>query len=200
MSEAGYTLTEMLAALLMIGLAVGGLTEGAQVVARIQASAGRGVAEGARLRAADQGLRRLLAGRGPFTSANAETGGLAGDARAFDFDCGGSGRCGARLAATAPLGVARARGKPGDTVVFTGEHGATRAFAPASARFLYIGERTRGEVWPPADGASDTLREVVLRDPAGGAAPAQARLWTEQGLDCVYDAIAQACRAPEAER
>jgi type II secretory pathway pseudopilin PulG len=69
-SEAGYTLVETLAALMMIGLAIGGLIEASHVLGRMQAGAGRSLAETARLRGAGEAMRRLFEGQGCENACN----------------------------------------------------------------------------------------------------------------------------------
>ena len=92
-NDGGYTLAETLAAMLIIGLAMGGLFEGSRLVARLQTPTATAVAEARMLRRAEIGLAALLAARPPDDRS------MTGDAGGFTFDCP-AGQCGASLLAT----------------------------------------------------------------------------------------------------
>jgi type II secretory pathway pseudopilin PulG len=185
-SDAGYTLAEMLAALVMIGLATGGLIEGVHVISQIQAQAGRAAGEGRAVRAVQSALDRLLEGQGPF-----DVGGrpqFNGSRTGFTFDCASSRPCaaavaptqgGARLTLTAPGGAVSQSRLPASSV---------------KAGFVYGGPRGASETWPPPKSGHQTLRSVSLKD-ATGATLADVRLWAEQPRRCEFDVIAQACRS-----
>jgi prepilin-type N-terminal cleavage/methylation domain-containing protein len=191
MSQDGYTLTEMLAALVMIGLAIGGLTEGMRSLGLIQGSTGRVLADDRALRATHQTLDRLVAGQGPFTTGDPR--GFVGQADRFSFDCDGSAPCTAALA-PAP---------GGERLSVSGPSGATTAVVLrglASVRFSYEGTRSVDGVWPPAPTSGpaqpQTLRAItLLGGTAAGEAPiTRARIWAEQPSDCAFDIIGQVCR------
>jgi prepilin-type N-terminal cleavage/methylation domain-containing protein len=187
MNKDGYTLVEMLAALIMISLAIGGLLQGMRVIGRIQDSAGRSVMATREQRTAQEGLDRLVASQGPFFSDDLQ--GFTGSLTQFSFDCGRNVTCGARL--TPQNGLTRL-----DIV----RDGVTRFSATlprgGPAGFTYVGERTTGSAWPPLTTRSERLNKVMLTlQRLDGLVPvASVRLWLEQKRTCQFDAIAQACR------
>ncbi|MBS0297123.1 MAG: hypothetical protein JSR45_12495 [Proteobacteria bacterium] len=189
MSEDGYTLTETLAALLMIGLAIVGLTQAMSVIGRIQGRAGASLSQGQTLREARLGLSSVLKGAGPFRS---DTEALQGDARSFTFDCGRPSRCGARIESTS--------GTVQRVVIDFG--GRSRSLAVASADPLVFGYEVDGAVplsaWPPEDEGQRrrSLKAVSLarRSAQGDTLVARARVWSEQPADCKFDLISQECR------
>jgi prepilin-type N-terminal cleavage/methylation domain-containing protein len=182
----GYTLVEMLAAIIMIALAIGGLTQGMRIIGLVQTSAGRAL-NGAREQRAEQvGLDRLVAGQGPFFSD--DDAGLAGSVSQFSFPCPPS-TCTASLTATgASTKLVIARGSA-QSVTALPKRG--------QAVFTYIGEKTTGETWPPVNAPHERLTRIELsQQGVAGVAPlASARLWIEEPRDCRFDAIAQACRS-----
>jgi hypothetical protein len=191
MSQDGYTLAETLAALMIIGLAIGGLTEGMRTLGLIQASAGHAMADGRALRGAHEALGRLLDGQGPFTTGDPR--GFSGAAQRFSFDCAASQSCAAALSPTPTGEMLSVTGPSGaaDSVILRGV---------SSARFSFEGSASVGPVWPPAtpDGTvqSQTLRAVTVigAGPAGEAPITRARIWAEQPSTCAFDIIGQICR------
>ena len=185
MSQDGYTHAETLAALVMIGLAIGGLTAGVRVIGLDQAATTRRLADGHGVAEAQRALATLFEGRGPFLSSEAD--GLRGDPGRLAFDCGAAGGCGASLnegSGAALLNISGRNG--GETIQMPG--------VPA-ARFLFVGSRTVGDRWPPVDPDPQTLRSIVIE--TGGAQPtpvAAVRLWREHPITCAFDPISQACR------
>jgi hypothetical protein len=187
MKDDGYTLVEALAALFMIGLAIGGLIEGVHVLGRLQAAATGSVRDGRNLRQANQGLARLLARGGPFLS-DGKT--LTGDASEMNFPCGQGPECSARLVES---GGALEVLEDGAVV------GRYRLAGATGAQFVYGGATAEGAIWPPS-GATlagrQALRSVAIVEPTRtGAEPlAYVRLWSEQAQDCQFDVISQDCR------
>jgi prepilin-type N-terminal cleavage/methylation domain-containing protein len=185
MNEDGYTLTEMLAALLMIGLAVGGLSQGLRVIGLLQGATGRALGEERGLRAAKTGLEHLLGQRGPFRSTEP---GFRGEASAFQVDCGAPEPCGAGLET-----------KKKETRLLLRDGGeqerSVRLMGPGKVRFTYDGPTGSLPSWPPS-GRGQTLKAVnLVRESAEGEAPLlTTRLWREQAGDCAFDAISKDCR------
>ena len=196
MSQDGYTLAETLAALVIIGLAIGGLTEGVRTLGQIQTLTGRAMADGRVLRAAHEGLSRLLDGEGPFTTGDPK--GVTGAAGRFSFDCGASAACGAALAPTTG----------GEQLSLTGPSGTARTLilrGVSAARFSYEGSLSVDPVWPPAPAADGSARPQTLRavtvlgvGSAGEAPVTRARVWAEQPSACAFDIIGQVCRKASA--
>lgn len=187
MSEDGYTLAETLAALVMIGLAVGGLTAGVRVIARGQAMTAKHIARGRDLEAVQATLASLLVGQGPFESVDQH--GLQGRADQFSFDCAAARSCGASLSSE----------PEGERLTIRGRDGlsALRLTGVRAARFTYAGQRQISANWPPGGTEPDRLASViVLADLGRGETPlANVRLWREQPPDCAFDPISQTCRA-----
>lgn len=182
----GYTLAEALVALATISLALGGLTAAVRMINLNQAAASRTLGGERGLRAMDGTLSTLLAGSGPFRSDQDD--GLSGDGTGFTLDCHASTLCAARLA----------RSARGPALVVTGRVGATINLSGFRyAHFVYVGSRTQGGIWPSSSKDPETLRAVVLvgEGAAGAEVPlASARIWKEQGADCVFDPISGGCR------
>lgn len=187
MSEAGYTLTETLAAMAVIGLAAGGISLGMQVIGAQQGAVGATVLKAQEARAAEQWLERRFAEHGPFRSHQAQQ--FSGGADGFRFACGAAAPCDVRVVA----------GDDGPRLeVFRGI-GATVAFrlpSDAPARFLYRGAGEAGATWPPADAARQALRSVSLLQGEAGHERVvfEVRVRTEQPADCQFDAVMQDCR------
>jgi len=183
MSEDGYTLAEMLAALLMIGLAMAGLTQAVRVLGLFQSSAARLEGQQRAIRVAELNLANLMDGQGPFRSTEAT---FSGGPTSFQFDCGRPKPCGARLQPNA--GGAR--------IVTSNDHGDEKvALLPegAEGHFTYVGDKAALSSWPPA-GERETLKAINLMQGSGQGPLVTTRLWVEQGADCAFDAIAQDCR------
>jgi prepilin-type N-terminal cleavage/methylation domain-containing protein len=188
MGQAGYTMVEMLAALVMIGLAVSGLTIAAAQLGRLQGTA-RGDAIGAaresRLSTAFAGL---LERAGPFRTDAAST--FKGDADAFSFSCGDK-TCGGEVV----------RAKDGLSLVLRRPSGLSETYALGKERslaFEYEDEGGTQDSWPPSATPSPrTLHAIALvRQRLGEDTPlVEARIWTEQPADCAFDSISRSCRA-----
>jgi hypothetical protein len=185
MTDAGYTATEALAALAIIGLAVAGLASGMQVISRGQSSTTAALADDVALRSIGDGLDQLLARQGPFRS---DRDGLQGDSRGFSFACGAL-RCGAEAT--------------GDAMIFHREDGSSQAIAlPQKVRpaFRYGASDATDEVWPPASQPglaprSQILRMIALTDATGGGPlGAPHTVWVQQAADCQYDSTIRDCR------
>ena len=188
MSEGGYTLAETLAALLIIGLAFGGLTEGVQVIGLVQSATARTTADISSRWAAQDAMNQLLNRRGPFRSDDPKT--FIGGATRFSFDCGESRACGAGI--TTAGGVTR-------LVVDDTAGDATAIPLPqvSSASFSYGDAINLNENWPPAPGERRLLKSVFLmgQSPTGAVPLVATRIWREHEAGCRFDPIAEDCRA-----
>lgn len=185
--SAGYTLAEALVALVVVGLAVGGLTLATEQILRLQAAAGhdaKAAAGASRLSAAFSGL---LDGEGPFPSEDRD--GFFGDSDQFDFPCGDR-TCGGELVRRSNGIELVLRARSGRSSVFP--LGADRALA-----FEYSSANGEHDAWPPTDARRpEALRSIeLMRTRLGAEAPiAQARIWNEQAADCAFDTISRTCR------
>ncbi|ATQ43429.1 hypothetical protein [Caulobacter mirabilis] len=178
-NEDGYTLAEALAALLIIGLAVGGLVEGARLIGRMQAPTVGAVRETRDLRQAEAAVAALLARR----PGNDRT--LRGDPKGFTFDCGG----------VCSLEV---RDEAGGTTLLVRNQTATRRYAlPAGpgANLLYDTRNGRYDRWP-LETQDVSLRGVALVAPTaeGEVALLAAHSWIEHPKTCAFDMVSKTCR------
>jgi prepilin-type N-terminal cleavage/methylation domain-containing protein len=190
MNEAGYTLTEMLVAMAMIGLTMGGLASGLAVLGRLQADDARAVADLNAARTAHGGVMNVLDGEGPFRSR--DTAAFKGDAGGFQFSCGDAATCTVRLAQD---------GSGHPRLDVTDAKAVQRRFrlpGEGPLAFTYIGALGPNESWPPSGQARQILRAVNLRraGPASHSEPDlfEARVWREQPADCAFDVLIQDCR------
>lgn len=188
MREDGYTLAEALAAMLIIGLAMGGLFEGARVLSRMQAATTTAVAEGRELRRASAAFTRLV------SSSEMADAGLAGTLRGgptrLVYDCGAKASCEAVLRS----------GGDGSWLEVQAAEGPRRTFRLVQGRnprLVYISTHGRFLSWS-SDLKHGTLRAVTIELPSGGAdlPLISARVWIEQSRACEFDLISKACRTP----
>ncbi len=186
MRDAGYTLVEVLVALMMIGLTVSGLMGAMRVIGLYQSSATGALHKAQRGRQAEAALAGLLQNQGPFS---ADEGGFTGDSHGFSFDCHEAVLCAARMA----------EGPHGGAQLVLSDEGHVRALDladSASAHFLYVGQGGVADQWPRPDAVKDRLRAISLWSAAGDGRPvATVRLWREQAQTCVFDPISRQCRA-----
>ncbi|WP_312165804.1 hypothetical protein [Phenylobacterium sp.] len=187
MSQDGYTATEALAALAIIGMAIGGIGFGMQVIGQTERRVNDAVVQSAAARLANYRLDGLVRVAGPFRSDGA--GGFEGRADGFSFDCG-VGRCGVE-ATPGALTVTDAQGKVS----------ALQLAAMHAPKFSYVGSLGVSDTWPPPAlpppaPAWQTLRAIRLSDVStGNATPLLVtRVWRDQSPTCEYDTIIQDCR------
>lgn len=188
MNDAGYTLVEMLAALAILGLAMGGLAEGMAAIGRAQSGATSLLMTQRSWARANRDLSRLFQEQGPFQSG--ETPSLKGDATNLSFPCGAQ-KCSARLIGRKGDPVLEVSGADGwrDAVALPGQSG---------AHFSYVDEEEQHPAWPPpGDHGRRKVRSVMVLtgQSAAPSSVAGARLWIEQPPDCAYDMIIADCRA-----
>lgn len=182
MSDDGYTLAEALAALAILGLAIGGLGLVVSLIARQQLTALRLHDRLAETRAADRALYDL--------TVDVDLRGLTGDAGGLSFPCGAA-TCGATLR---PVGRRT-------WLILRVPSGASRRLrlGEPDVRFGYVGVGGAVDAWPqPAPvgqtAAMEPLRAIVLRTREDAIPLAVTRSWRREPRDCQFDAIAGACR------
>jgi len=182
----GYTAAEGLAALLIIGLAVGGLTSAMHVIGRTDRATTVTAGKAVSIRQAEAEVARLLVGAGPIRSDDGR--GLRGQETSFTLPCA-TGACGARL--------------EGGALVLTGAGVPSSTALPgrSNLRFAYISDLGASPVWPPVQPpppapAWEVLHAIVVQQgPESAPAPLLvARIWEEQEAACDYDTILQDCR------
>lgn len=185
MNDAGYTLVETLVALVMIGLAIGGLTVGVGVIAGAQARASHALATASATQAAQAALERALQPQGAF---RAHDGGrLTGGATGFAYDCGEAKPCRVEVNSDAQ----------GLSLAMNDAAGARRIALRQSgpAHFVYQGSAATLDAWPPRGPLRQSLRSVLLvRDGEADHPLLTARLWAEQPGVCDFDVVMQDCR------
>lgn len=187
MSEAGYTLTETLAALTVIGLAMGGMSLGLQVIGRLQLAASQGVARDHEIRASQNRVDDLLVAGAPFRSHESDR--FVGTGMGFRFPCGGPDPCEVGLRTQGATEKLRIQSPSGDPLeVALGR--------PGEARFIYQGSAGPSETWPPQAPERQVLKAISLihTSSAGERIVLSSRLWLEQPGACAYDAVLRDCR------
>jgi prepilin-type N-terminal cleavage/methylation domain-containing protein len=186
-SSAGYTLTEVLAALAVLGLAIAGLTSAAKVISRFQIGVTTTVLDTHAVRQAQAALDRALGDNGPYRSTRADD--FTGEASGFQFACRATNPCSVKVV-DQPGGLA---------LVLDDGEGALKT-APlrqaGPAHWEYRGSRTLVQAWPPTTPEPEMLRSVALVRGEGEAVTPilDARLWVEHPSTCVFDAVHQDCR------
>lgn len=184
----GYTAAEALAALAILGLAIGGLTTSMSLITAGQTKARARLEQSMLERAADQRLENLLARDAPFRSD--QTNHLVGDGQRLEADCGGSQRCMGQIAD----GVLRIR--RGD-----GSETSLRLPDGEAPHFVYVGSYSISSIWPPAAlpppaPSWQTLGAVMIQSKSGDEEKplVVAKIWRQQRADCEYDVVIQDCR------
>lgn len=180
MNDDGYTLAEALAAMLILGLAMGGLIEGARVMGRMQTPI---VAS----RADDQALRRAeaaFAGLVKLRVGGDQT--LAGNAQGFTFDC-----------AAAACGLSLAR-KGGQMTLILRRGEVAQSFPLPQAgniSLVYLARDGRFDHWPQPGSSRALDGMMIVGTSAQGEVPLViARSWIEHPKTCEFDMIAKGCR------
>ena len=190
MSQDGYTLAETMAALVKIGLAIGGLGQATFLIGRLNRATGAQVAADHHLGAAQRTLDDLLGKAGPFRVGDSQA--FNGRAQSFDFSCDADRICGAELVTSEAQTtlVVRRRGRAT----------AARSLGRVrNARFLYGDTRGLHGAWPAesdGSGGKPLLSTVVLvegRDDPGRPL-AVAAVWAQQAATCQFDSISGECR------
>jgi hypothetical protein len=186
MSQDGYTLAEALAALIMVGLAAGGLVFGVQVLGRLQGKAAAEVATSDDRSRLETAFARFLDKEGPFRSDDVR--GLQGDTDRLSFPCGDK-TCSATLD--------RADGTT--TLVLAGRNETARLAVGSRGAYAFVYQDDAGAepAWPPtARRAPMGLRAIaVTKLQLGEERPlAEARLYAEQPAVCAFDSISRTCR------
>ena len=184
----GYTAAEALAALAILGLAMGGLTTSMRIISMGQAKAQARLEQTVLERTADQRLERLLALDAPFRSD--QTTHLVGNGQALEVDCGASQRCAARI--------------ENGSLTIQGGDGVQKAYRlpeGEAPRFVYIGSYSASDIWPPAAlpppaPSWQTLGAVIVQAKSGeeDRPLVTAKVWRQQRTDCEYDVVIQDCR------
>lgn len=181
MTDEGYTLAETLAALTILGLALGGMGLVVSLIGRQQLAATRAHNAVMAGHAAQDALERLAGNQGPFTSGGRHT--FTGQPRQLSFPCADSS-CWARLEPT---------GKHQRLIVM-GADGVVTAtrLRQASAQFSYTDALGATDHWPRIHGGA--LRAIGLYGDNSSAPLAVARIWRQEPRDCQFDGVIKACR------
>lgn len=186
MSDAGYTVAEALAALVIVSLSVTGMVKGAQAIGTFQQRSSAEIHDATSAKAVDRQLGGLFQGQGPFLSTG--TGGLRGTASQLEFPCGPA-TCAASLL-----------NRPhGSLLVIRGLAQMSTTSRSTGLSFQYRTASASFDHWPVARSINgqpviEPLLAVSLVGPGSDAAVATARIWKEQSAGCAYDSITKACR------
>ena len=173
-------------ALATLGLAIGGLTAATHTIGLQQTASNRALADSREDKIAGVLLNQVMEGAGPFASDDPNP--LTGTATHFSVDCNEAKPCRADLISA---------DRSTDLVVNRGGldrrirlPGATRA------RFVYVGSKTVGAVWPSSSVVPERLRAItIVRSARDQETPiAAVWLWNDELADCVFDALDGACR------
>ncbi|MBO9709877.1 MAG: hypothetical protein J7521_16875 [Caulobacter sp.] len=185
MSDDGYTLAEAMAALVMVGLAIGGIAQASFMFGKLSRAAVGQAVVGGRLDRAQTDLAGFMSQAGPVVDEAAS--GFDGAERTLAFDCGDD-RCSAELAS--------ASGQTRLILRQRGRRAMIRALGDrARARFVYLDERGVQPRWPSGQAAAPrpvALRAVALVD--GDVPLAVAPVWARQPATCGFDSISGDCR------
>lgn len=180
----GFTLADTMAAMLIISLAMVGLLQGTQMIARVQRANAAQHQVLVEARAVQAALLALFRAPGADSGALSER--LRGDASHLSFGCA-SGDCSASL--TARLGRTWL-----ETLAGSRSAAAPVGRIGGAVRFVYVGRLGVYDAWPAAEApAGERLRAVRVED--GERPLASVRVWLEQTVDCNYDLISHQCRA-----
>ncbi len=187
MDDRGYTLAEMLVALMIVGLALGGMTGGMIAVSRLQKQGAGHASSAERAAALANGLDQLIRGKGPFSSSGKVD--LVGNRDGFRFDCAEGPWCSAELGAD----------KSGEVLQVNTLHEVRDVRLPKreTAGFEYIGSKTTGDHWPP-DNPTDwqRLKAIALVGPGGASPLASVHLWIDAASAARSDAQPTAEASP----
>jgi prepilin-type N-terminal cleavage/methylation domain-containing protein len=182
-AQAGYTLAEMMVALLVIGLTVAGLAAASAQLGRLQRTALARIARADTDQRLQQAFQSLLQSAGPFRSSDAS---FAGSSRDFDFPCG-TQHCSAALGEVGEETVLRLRTPDVVSIGLGRLH---------NAHFEYVGSKTSDDTWPATTSQTERLEAVrLLSADAKGFNPlATARVWRQEEPGCQFDAVIGDCR------
>lgn len=184
MTRNGYTVVEVLAATLILGLAFGGLLAGLRAFQGLQRRSAEHIASGRTSETAAAAVTRLLAQPSASSVAMEDT--LAGDTRTVQVCC-----------ATPPCTLSVDAG--GIIVLRLGNTLVRRRLAGVQQPALrYLTTEGVLDRWPPAPPVRARLRGVAIVDTGSASASpiAAARLWSQQPQDCQFDSISAKCRPP----
>lgn len=185
MRRAGYTVVEVMAAVLILGIAFTALVQGLGAIRRMQAKTVERMAQGRTAERAAAALNRFLAQPGLPSVALPDR--LSGDAAALSAQCSAP-PCALSLEGRGPVMVSQVRGATA-RVALTGLR------RPA---FRYITTHGTYDHWPLAGAYQTRLTAIGLveQSDAGASPVATVRLWSEQPQDCLFDSISAKCRSP----
>lgn len=172
-SANGFTLIDMLAALLILALAMAGLGQGMYALARLQGATNRNALAASQMRSLDASLDRLLSRTLPDS--------LAGDAEQLTGSCGAVA-CSARL---------ETEGDEVQTLLIDSPWGPSALLLPKSGshRLVYLSDHGPLAEWP----IPNRRLVGVQIESADRRVLAYHRIRRHQPLDCALDPVSQSC-------
>jgi prepilin-type N-terminal cleavage/methylation domain-containing protein len=174
----GVTLAEMLAALAVIGLAIGGLGQGIYAIGRYQRAAAARMDHSAELVTVQDELNRVV----QAADGDAD---LEGGDQGFALACGAARTCSVQISKTA------------DAIAFRNPHD-ERTVATAGLeglRFAYLDDTGINASWPPSTSFARLTGVAIFKGGKSDGLPlAYAPVPVQQRTKCEYDTISGLCR------
>jgi len=181
MNEDGYTLVEMLAAISILSMLVGGLGECMHLFGRFQSDALSFTNNANEQAKAQRYLDESFEGEGPFWSLSPRT--LAGRPDKISYDCGRAAQC----------VITIDRGEASTLLERDSDPTASVRLRSTDVHFLYFSEGREFANWPARTLANIRLTAISILD--GREAPlATVRLRTTEHTGCVFDIVALSCK------
>ena len=187
MNDHGYTLSEALTALVMLGLALGGVTQAVHVMSGNSIRLERDRMRWESLAAVRELFGRLPGNLGPFVSeTDPARGGFSGDERSMRFACAYGGVC--HVETELKAGVATL------VVDINGHRSFARLRPAGSLRLQYVSanDGVVSSIWPVRPGIR--LGAVELED--GGTPLAVLQLENAQAATCAFNIQIGTCVPP----
>lgn len=182
MMESGYTLAEMMIALVIVSGTAAAMTEGVHTFTRFQGDVGAELNRSRAMADAQRGFAAFLRNEGPFRT-DGQGRAFRGDGDSFEFACGSRSECRATIEPDAR----------GTSLQLDTGDAQFRYLLPGAhdVRFSFTDGDAERATWPPrADGAQ--LSSVALMSDSGPLLVANPGL--DQAAACEFDPVIKACR------
>jgi prepilin-type N-terminal cleavage/methylation domain-containing protein len=181
MNNAGFTLSEMLVALTLTSLAMGGLAFSASAFARAEARLERGRTAGLEVRRLERTTEAFMADAAWLSSPGE---GFSGDERSMRIGCGQNETCEIKIMANQPNIIQFRRGAREESLSLT---------QVAALRLSYLTVSPEGGLGETEGPTPGDLRAIVFSD--GMKRLALYRVLVEQDASCSFDRRLGSCTA-----